>query len=262
MKAPAGRCGSRAELVRSAVGKRFRQLTFDLGERGEQLQVLFRLGAPGDGVRDRRRQRRIGGGLLAGAEDHLPAGLVHRHGPFHDRDDRAAHAGRHREDGAFDRGDRITGQDAQVAAALLGGLDDDVAALEVNGAAAPGGGDEQLRALVDVHRSIRRRAAARRAPRGRCGPSRLRQSTAPALRASPGRRYRPPSADTTVARGPPGAIMASMVPRPRYRTERTSAAAAARLPSASSGRRSAAAWRPRGGRPSSRPARRGTRGSG
>ncbi len=37
------------------------------------------------------------------------------------------------------------------APALFGGLDDDVTALEVNRLAAPGGGHEQLRSLVDIH---------------------------------------------------------------------------------------------------------------
>ena len=42
-----------------------------------------------------------------------------------------------------------------MAAALLRRPDDDVAALEVDGAAAPGGGDEELCSLVDVyHRSV------------------------------------------------------------------------------------------------------------
>ena len=43
------------------------------------------------------------------------------------------------------------GQNPQPAPALFGGLDDDVAALEVNRLAAPGGGHEQLRSLVDIH---------------------------------------------------------------------------------------------------------------
>src|SRR5262245_30761043 len=53
---------------------------------------------------------------------------------------------------------------------------------------------------------------------------------APGSSAPPGRRYRPPLADTTVARGPPGAIQASSVSRPMYMTDNTSAAAAARAP--------------------------------
>ena len=100
----------------------------------------------------------------------------------------------------------------------------------MNRLAAPGGGHEQLRSLVDVdcrsvgeaqHR-VRARARADRAPSRRWRrPLRARLRTA---------RYRPPLAETTVARGPPGAIQASRVSRPRYRTDRTSAAAAASIP--------------------------------
>ena len=53
---------------------------------------------------------------------------------------------------------------------------------------------------------------------------------APASRVPAATRYRPPSAETTVARGPPGAIMASMVSRPTYTTAMSSAAAAASMP--------------------------------
>ena len=81
----------------------------------------------------------------------MPAGLVHRHRSLDHRDHRAAHAGGHRENGSLHRGDGITGQNLQAAPALFGGLDDDVAALEVNRLAAPGGGHEQLRSLVDIH---------------------------------------------------------------------------------------------------------------
>src|SRR6185436_12612987 len=55
-------------------------------------------------------------------------------------------------------------------------------------------------------------------------------TAAPASSAPPDNRERPRLADTTVARGPPGAIQASMVSRERYRTARTSAAAAASVP--------------------------------
>src|SRR5215831_5305114 len=65
------------------------------------------------------------------------------------------------------------------------------------------------------------------------GPVRIPSASpmaAPASSAPPFRRYSAPLADTTVARAPPGAIHASMVSRPRYTTDKSSAAAAARVP--------------------------------
>ena len=175
------------------AGKVLGELAFDLRDRGKQLQVGLRLGTPGDGFLDRACQRRVGGGLLAGAEKHLPAGLVHRHRPFDDGDHRASHARRNREDGPLYRSDRVAGQHAQVPPALLGGPDDDVAALEVKSLAAPGGGDEQLRSLVHVHRrsvgepqhGVGPRARADRlllADRGACCESSLRQAIQAAVR--------------------------------------------------------------------------------
>src|SRR5262249_14424143 len=78
-----------------------------------------------------------------------------------------------------------------------------------------------------VDPSLRRRTA--------CAPGPVRISSfspivAPASSAPSGRRYSPPLADTTVARGPPGAIHASMLSRPRYRTEKSTAAAATSVP--------------------------------
>ena len=148
-----GACGKIREQGRVGpqLGGEIRQLAFDLHERREQLQVRLRVGTPGDGGRHRARQRRNGGGLLAGAEKHLLAWLVHRHRSLDHRHHRAPHAGGHREDGPLHRGDGIAGQHSQVAPALFGGLDDDVAALQVNRLAAPCGGHEQLRSLVDIH---------------------------------------------------------------------------------------------------------------
>ena len=78
---------------------------------------------------------------------------------------------------------------------------------------------------------------------------------APASSASPGRRYRPPSADTTVARGPPGASIASMVSRPAYRTASDQCGCRGQwFPIASSGRTNAAAWQSPAVRPSAPPA--------
>ena len=77
--------------------------------------------------------------------------LIHRHRALDHRNHGAAHAGGHREHRALHRGNGITGQHPQVAAALFRRLDDDVAALQVNRLAAPGGGHEQLRPLVHIH---------------------------------------------------------------------------------------------------------------
>ena len=129
-----------------------RERAFDLHERREEFQVLLRIGAPGDGLRDRTRERRDRRGLIAGAKDQFLSRLVHRHRSLDHRHHRATHAGGHREDRSLDRGDRIARQHPQISPALFGGFDDDVAALEVDGLAAPGGGDEEFRSFVDIHR--------------------------------------------------------------------------------------------------------------
>ena len=165
-----------------------------------------------------------------GLRTHFPARLVHRHRSLDHRNHRAAHAGGHREDGSLHRGDGIAGQNSKAAPALFGGLDDDVAALEVNRLAAPGGGHEQLRSLVDIHHRSVGEPQHRVGSRARADRLVFADGGACFERAARGRRYRPPSAETTVARGPPGAIMPSMASRPRYRTAKSSAAAAARAP--------------------------------
>ena len=209
-----------------------------------------------------RRQRRIGRGLLAGLEQDFPPGLIHRHRSFDDRDDGSSHAGRHREDGPLHRRNRITRQHAQVPAALLRRLDDDVAALEVNRLAAPGGGHEQLRSLVDIHRRSVGEAQRRVRARARADRFLLADGGAGCERASgqpvaARRRRRRPS--------PAGRRAPSSRRWCRGRDTGTRAPARPRrrgLPSAASAKRIAAAWRSPAVRLSARPARRGTRRSG
>ena len=113
-----------------------------------------------------------------------------------------------------------------MAAALFGGLYDEVAVMEADGLAAPAAERASSVRWLSSRRkpSASWRMAREPAPVRTSSPS---ERVAPAERASPGMLWRVPLMEATVARGPEGARARSMLSRVIYTPKARTAAAAA-----------------------------------
>ncbi len=117
----------------------------------QALAIAHRVAAPGDLVRHRDGGEAMAGReLLSGEEDRQLGALADVHFALDHRNARALGAVVDREDRPDDRHPAVTGVDVEMAAALLGGLDDQAAALELEDGSVPAPAEAELGALGEL----------------------------------------------------------------------------------------------------------------